>query len=114
MANADPLQVALGRSNREQVVTSRPSVATTLQALEMTNGRELDELMKKGAEHWIKTGPASSPELVAAIYKTAFGRAPSAGEKDLAAGMMGDPVRPEGLEDFLWAVCMHPEFQLIY
>jgi hypothetical protein len=80
----------------------------------MSNGRELDALLKRGAERWIKSGPSSSPELISAIYKTALGRTPSEGEKALAAGIVGDPVQKEGLEDFLWAVCMHPEFQLIY
>src|SRR5262249_3120821 len=37
LVNADPLLIALGRSNREQVVTERPKTATTLQALELTN-----------------------------------------------------------------------------
>ncbi|HZM05490.1 MAG TPA: DUF1549 domain-containing protein, partial [Candidatus Saccharimonadales bacterium] len=44
---ADPLQVALGRPNREQVVTTRATEATTLQALELTNGKTLAELLKR-------------------------------------------------------------------
>ena len=39
LVNADPLMTALGRPNREQVVTVRTSAATTLQALELANGR---------------------------------------------------------------------------
>ncbi len=42
LVNSDPLLTALGRPNREQVVTSRSSTATTLQALEMMNGSRSD------------------------------------------------------------------------
>ena len=35
---ADPLTIALGRPNRDQVNTERPTAATTLMALELTNG----------------------------------------------------------------------------
>ena len=41
LVGADSLQIALGRPNREQVVTVRSPTATTLQALELTNGAEL-------------------------------------------------------------------------
>ncbi|MEO7598335.1 MAG: DUF1549 domain-containing protein, partial [Opitutus sp.] len=47
---ANPLQVALGRPNREQVMTVRSSVATTLEALELTNGAELTGRLGRGAE----------------------------------------------------------------
>src|SRR5262249_8040472 len=40
---ADPLTTALGRPNREQVLTLRSPNATTLQALELTNGKTLAE-----------------------------------------------------------------------
>ena len=55
LANADVLQVAMGRPNREQTVTTRSSVATTLEALELTNGRELAEIVRRGAQtRWQK------------------------------------------------------------
>ncbi len=62
LVNADPLLVALGRSNREQVVTQRPRTATTLQALELTNGIPLSALLQRGAKHWSETAmdPAAS------------------------------------------------------
>ena len=39
----------LGRPNREQVVTTRPAELTTLEALELSNGRPLSELLDAGA-----------------------------------------------------------------
>ena len=49
MQNKTALTTALGRPNREQVTTERPSAATTLQALALTNGEVLSKLIKDGA-----------------------------------------------------------------
>src|SRR2546426_997015 len=57
LVNSDPVMTALGRPNREQVITTRASAATTLQGLEMTNGRTLAELLKRGAQEVIERWP---------------------------------------------------------
>lgn len=111
---ADPLMVALGRPNREQVMTTRASAATTLQALELTNGGTLTKLIQRGAERMTAKAPASNRELIDGLYLQALGRAPSRAERKLAGEMMGQPLKEEGVEDFLWAMTMLPEFQLIY
>ena len=110
----DPLMTALGRPNREQVITSRPSAATTLQALEMTNGSTLAELLKKGANTVVETMPRSARELIVGLYERALAREPNAEELRLAEELVGMPVKKEGVEDLLWAMTMLPEFQLIY
>jgi len=112
---ADPLQVALGRPNREQVVTSRASTATTLESLEMTNGAELADLLKRGAQKLLaQSGQAAPDKLVPWLYAKALGREPTIRELRLAGSLAGRPVQPAGLEDLLWALAMLPEFQLIY
>jgi hypothetical protein len=111
---ADPLLVALGRPNREQVVTTRPSVATTLQALEMTNGETLTEILKRGAKSLVADSSAAQGKLVPALYEKALGRQPTAGELNTAREMLGQPADAAGVEDLLWAITMLPEFQLIY
>jgi hypothetical protein len=110
---ADPLMVALGRPNREQVVTTRASAATTLQALELTNGKTLADVLRKGAANLLQEND-SGPALVRSIYEEAMGRNPTRGELTLAEGVVGDKPTREGVEDFLWAMVMLPEFQLIY
>jgi len=110
---ADPLLVALGRPNREQVVTTRPTVATTLQALEMTNGETLADIIKRGAES-LMADPMAKGDLVGALYEKALGRRPSGPEQQEARIVVGQPVQEIGVEDLLWAVTMLPEFQLIY
>jgi hypothetical protein len=109
----DPLLTALGRPNREQVVTSRPTVATTLQALELTNGETLAGWLRKGAAQLLNEEPDSAEALVSEVYRRALGRAPSAEEEGLARLLVGAEPEPAGVEDLLWAMIMLPEFQLI-
>jgi len=112
---ADPLQVALGRPNREQVVTVRSSAATTLQALELTNGAELAKLLESGAEKTLAEAKgATGRGLAADLYKKALGREPTSEELRTAAEMLGQPAQKAGVEDLMWALAMLPEFQLIY
>jgi hypothetical protein len=110
---ADPLTVALGRPNREQVVTSRPTVATTLQALELTNGETLAKILHRGAEQLVAADTLPG-ELIDRLYRNALSRPPGATEKAMAIDLLGQPTRQEGVEDFVWAMVMLPEFQLIY
>lgn len=111
---ADPLLVALARPNREQVVTTRPTVATTLQALEMTNGETLADLLKRGGEKRLSPQPAAASKMIADLYVRGLSRKPTGSEMKLARAIIGRPVEPAGVEDFLWSFTMLPEFQLIY
>ena len=114
LVNSDPLLTALGRPNREQVVTSRSSTATTLQALEMMNGATLAGLLERGAEHIVQELSKSNRDLIVTLYERALARQPTKEELRLAEEMVGTPVKREGVEDLLWAMTMLPEFQLIY
>jgi hypothetical protein len=53
-------------------------------------------------------------KLVSAVYEKAFGREPAEEEMKIALGMLGEHPGDEAVEDFLWAVMLLPEFQLIY
>ena len=88
--------------------------ATTLQALELTNGQELAQLMERGAERLV-IKPSNSPsDLIARLYLRALGRQPTAPEMALANDLVGKPIQTAGVEDLLWGLAMLPEFQLIY
>lgn len=110
---ADPLAVALGRPNREQVTTSRSGTATTLQALELTNGQTVARVIEQASAR-IVSDSGSGRSLVTRLYGSAFGRLPSSGELEVALGLLGEPASREGIADLLWAIAMLPEFQLIY
>ncbi|MCX6951903.1 MAG: DUF1553 domain-containing protein, partial [Verrucomicrobia bacterium] len=111
---ADPLMAALGRPNREQVVTVRQGTATTLQALELTNGSTLAALLKRGADKLLATPPPTPGALVTSLYLQALCRPPTKAELSAAEPLVGSPVTSEGIQDLLWALAMLPEFQLIY
>lgn len=114
LANADPLTVCLGRPNREQVITVRSSAATTLQALELTNGETLTKVLEGGAAKLIARKSSSANELINDLYRKALGRKPTGPELNLARELVGEPVKKEGVEDLVWSLAMLPEFQLIY
>ena len=110
---SNPLLAALDRPNREVVVPVRSLSATTIQALEMTNGATLDDKLK-AASGRLKVEAAKNPERwVEEVYRHALARKPTDAEKKLALETMGTPVKPEGVQDVLWAVAMLPEFQLL-
>lgn len=114
LTDADPLLRALGQPNREQVVTRRDSLATTLQALELTNGDTLDRKLKAGGEYWLQTIPDDSNRLIEQLFQIGLNRAPTAGERAVAKELLGTPPDAQGVEDLLWSIVMLGEFQLIY
>jgi len=114
LVGADPLMTALGRPNREQIVTTRPTTATTLEALELTNGETLDDILKRGVQDLLASPDAAEPKLIQNLYERALGRPPTGPELQSAREMIGRPAQPAGVEDLLWAITMLPDFQLIY
>ena len=113
LAFDDSLLAALGRTSREQVVTRRDSVATTLQALEFINGATLDHRLQQGARRWVEWHGNDPEVLIHRLFLEALGRAPGPRELAAARELIGTPVTAEGVQDLLWAVIMLPEFQWI-
>lgn len=109
---SDPLMTAMGRPNREQVVTSRQTSATTLQALELTNGETLAALVRSGAAKLAAEGEPGA--ILSKIYKQALGRSPTEKEEKVLLASMESDATAQQVEDVLWAVILLPEFQLIY
>lgn len=105
----DPLNRALGRPDRNQVVSRRASLATTLQAMELTNGQTLDALLTNGARQCVKDGVAVEDLIEAALV-----RPPTAEEEATMIQLAGTPVTQRGMADVLWCLIMLPEFQLIH
>ena len=114
LVNADVLMRSLGRPNRDRVVTTRGDVLTTLQALDLSNGKVMNDLLIQGAANWLKANPNASPEQqIERIYRKALSRRPTASELAISREIVGAPVTSDGLADLMWVVFMLPEFQLI-
>ena len=112
LSRLDPLQLALGRPNRDQIVTTRDTLPTLLQALELTNGTTLDNTLKAAATKWLQAEP-NPVAMASAIYQTALGRFPNQTERAIAKDQLGNKPTPESTADLLWIIVMLPEFQLI-
>jgi len=109
---SDLLQRALGRPNREQVVTSRPEQLTTLVALDLANGEALNNLIRAGAARLIELHHSLDRDaLIDLVFRRALSRLPSDAERAVCRDILGDAVTPAGVEDLLWSVFMLPEFQ---
>lgn len=104
---------ALGRTNREVVMTSRDSQASLLQALELTNGEQLNNTLKEGAVKW-KEKYEAGDIIVHEVYRQLLGRDPQQNEFNIAMAVLGESPEPEAIQDLFWAVLLLPEFQLIY
>jgi hypothetical protein len=109
----DRFLTALGRPNRENVSTDRSSQANLLQALELTNGSMFYNALRKGASQWRKQSKTSE-ELARSVYNRALGRDPAAEEIKAAVKILAPVPDDSAVEDFLWAVMLLPEIQLIY
>ena len=114
LAVSDPLERALGRPNREQAVTERLTAATTLQALELTNGATLSGMLDKGADLWVASDPRSPTQRINTLYEMALSRPPTPLERQMALQEIGSPMTKNGMDDLLWSLVMLPEFQLVY
>jgi hypothetical protein len=107
-ASRDPLQSALGRPNREQIVSARPDQVTTLEAINLANGPELSALLAAGAKQLMSE--TQGDDLVYQIFLGALNRSPTKNEERVAHELLGSPVTATGAEDLLWMVFMLPEF----
>jgi hypothetical protein len=114
LVKSNELMRSLGRPNREQVVTTRSDVLTTLEALDLSNGQFFNDILARGAAGLLQAkGRATADELTGAIYSQALSRPPSSDEQAASRALVGSTPTPEGLADLLWVVFMLPEFQLI-
>ena len=110
---ADPLQLALDRPNREIVTPARITAATTIQALELTNGSTLDARLKSAAKKLQPDAAKDPAAWIAHTYRSLLNRDPAVEEKQIALEILGNEPKLEALADLLWAIVNLPEFQLI-
>ena len=104
----DFLMRSLGRPHRDQVVTTRPSELTTLQAIDLANGEMLASYLKAGADEL-----KDRLELTTWLYEFAFSREPTPAEAEVIEEVLDGPNKALSVEDLLWLVFMQPEFQMI-
>ena len=107
------MQATLGRPNREQIVTSRPPLLTTLEAIQLANGPEFAKLLEQGAAKLLAEHAADPQNLVSHVYLASLAREPSEQERAIASEILGATPDTAAVADLLWMVFMLPEFQLV-
>lgn len=109
-----PLMRTLGRPSRDQVVTTRPAEVTTLEAIELSNGRPLSELLDAGAKKLLETHKGvSAEEMCRRVFEAAVSRQPTEEELKRLVELADEPLSAKALVDILWCVVMLPEFQTV-
>jgi hypothetical protein len=110
LLKSNSLTRALGRPNRDQIVTSRPNGLTTLEAIDLANGDTLYGALEQGGRQWLAREP--DPEkLVGRLFLAALSRPANDGELRLAQDLLCDSPTEQAVADLMWAVLMLPEFQ---
>jgi hypothetical protein len=103
---------SLGRPHRDQVVTSRPAELTTLQAIDLANGQILADYLARGAKV-LGAEKKPTPERIDWLFRHALARQPSPTERTILGEVTSESAGNQEMEDLLWMVFMHPEFQII-
>jgi hypothetical protein len=110
---SDLLMRALGRPNREQIVSMRPDNLTTLEAIDLANGNILAGLLKQGAAGIFQNWKGTPQELATDLCRRALTRSPTKEEADLLTSTLGPRPTAQAVEDVLWMILMLPEFQFV-
>jgi hypothetical protein len=113
LVKGTPLMAALGRPNRDQVVSSRPTDLTTLEAILLANEQTLFDTLSRGAARVLAEHGRDPGVLARHVFVAALSRPPTAGEAAAAGSILGDTPGDAAVADLLWAVVMLPEFQLV-
>jgi len=113
LVKATPLMAALGRPNREQVVTSRPTDLTTLEAILLANDQSLADQVALGGSRILGDHAGDPDGIIRSITATALCRPPTPEEVSIARELLGPDPTAESVADLLWSVIMLPEFQLV-
>jgi len=113
LVKSDFLMRSLGRPNRDQIVSVRPNELTTLEAIDLSNGQILADMLERGAVNLRAQSWDSPQDLVRWLYRHALSRDPQPDELDALTGVLGDTLTEQGIQDVLWAVVMLPEFQFV-
>jgi hypothetical protein len=113
LLKGDFLMRALGRPNRDQIVSVRPEELTTLEAIELNNRQELMDLLDRGARRVLSTGDRTPEALARRLFLAALSRPPTTRELEVMREVLGERPDEQRLMDAMWGLVMLPEFQLV-
>jgi hypothetical protein len=113
LLKSDFLMRSLGRPNRDQIVSFRPTELTTLEAMELANGNALADAINSGAGKIAARDWQSPTACIDWLYAFALSRQPTSKEVAVLREAIGEQVTDSAVEDILWSLVTLPEFQLV-
>lgn len=109
----DFLMRSLGRPHREQIVSVRPEELSMLEAVDLSNGQILSNMLAVGGKSLSKQHGSSTGERIDWLFRFALSRPPTPAEREELLAELGENPSEVALQDLLWSVLMLPEFQLV-
>jgi len=109
----DFLMKSLGRPMREQIVSMRPSELTTLEAIDLYNGKSLADAIARGGQNLAERSWDHPDAMVRYIYQFALSREPHGPELAAVHEYLSDAPTAIEVADVLWALMMTPEFLVV-
>jgi hypothetical protein len=114
LVHSNMLMRTLGRPNREQVVTTRAELLTTLEALDLASGAIFHDIVSRGGKQiFLELKDKNKDVIIKNVYMRSLGRNPDASELSAATGLLSEKPDADSLADLLWVIFLLPEFQLI-
>jgi len=109
----DFLMKSLGRPMREQIVSMRPSELTTLEAIDLYNGKSLADAISRGGQNLSDRTWDAPDDLIRYIYRFAISRDPHEAEMASVRDYFSEPATASEVADVLWAIMMTPDFMIV-
>jgi len=113
LVKSDFLMRSLGRPNREQIVTSRPSELTTLEAIDLSNDATVAKALEAGAVKLAAAHGNDPGRLIDELYLSTLTRMPTEDERIVLREILGENPEPETIADLTWAIWMMPEYLIV-
>ncbi len=109
------LAQALGKpASRDEISTARGEDVAVVQALELLNGHEIQELIEGSPLVAKPLRKQDLKRLTDRLYRAVLSRPASSAEKRLGQAFLStQPDLTDGVKDMFWALIVSPEFQFI-
>lgn len=110
----DTFQAALGRPNRDNVVSMRSERGNLLESLELTNGTKLDSTLNEVAKEVYQQYGNDVIVYIADLFDRGLGRQATQRELELLVSIYNETKTSSGYYDIIWTFINLPEFQSIF
>jgi hypothetical protein len=87
-------------------------VLTTLQAIDLSNGKSVSDMLRTGAAKVVEK-KMKRDELIDSLFRDAISRLPKQNERETAREILTEEPTIDSVADLIWVLVMLPEFQIV-